>query len=68
MGLFGTLISFGAGYAAGMKFGDKRVNAFRNVKEEARDKESHWRRPRAICARGRWAKVGARSMCAPCVR
>jgi CBS domain-containing protein len=40
MGLFGTLISFGAGYAAGMKFGDKPVNAFRNVKEEARDKVS----------------------------
>jgi len=40
MGLFGTLISFGAGYAAGMKFGDKPVNAFRNVKEEARDKAS----------------------------
>lgn len=40
MGLFGTLISFGAGYAAGMKFGDKPVNAFRSVKEEARDKAS----------------------------
>ena len=40
MGLFGTLISFGAGYAAGMKFGDKPVNAIRNVKEEARDKAS----------------------------
>lgn len=40
MGLFGTLISFGAGYAAGMKFGDKPVNAFRNVKEGARDKAS----------------------------
>jgi CBS domain-containing protein len=40
MGLFGTLISFGAGYAAGMKFGDKPVNAFRSVKEEARDRAS----------------------------
>ena len=40
MGLFGTVISFGAGYAAGMKFGDKPVNAFRSVREEARDKAS----------------------------
>ncbi|MEX2204431.1 MAG: CBS domain-containing protein [Actinomycetota bacterium] len=38
MGLFGTLISFGAGYAAGMKFGDRPVNAIRNAKEEAREK------------------------------
>lgn len=40
MGLFGTLISFGAGYAAGMKFGDKPVNAIRNAKEDARQKAS----------------------------
>jgi CBS domain-containing protein len=40
MGLFGTLISFGAGYAAGMKFGDKPVRAVRSVKEEARDRAS----------------------------
>jgi len=40
MGLFGTLISFGAGYAAGMKFGDKPVNAIRNAKQEAREKAS----------------------------
>ena len=40
MGLFGTLISFGAGYAAGMKFGDKPVNAVRNAREEAREKAS----------------------------
>ncbi|MEX0817096.1 MAG: CBS domain-containing protein, partial [Gaiellales bacterium] len=40
MGLFGTLISFGAGYAAGMKFGDKPVNAIRNAKEDAREKAS----------------------------
>jgi CBS domain-containing protein len=33
MGLFGTLISFGAGYAAGMKFGDKPVRAVRNAKD-----------------------------------
>lgn len=40
MGVFGTLISFGAGYAAGMKFGDKPVNAIRNAKQEAREKAS----------------------------
>jgi CBS domain-containing protein len=40
MGLFGTLISFGAGYAAGMRFGDKPVNAIRSAKEEAREKAS----------------------------
>jgi CBS domain-containing protein len=40
MGLFGTLISFGAGYAAGMKFGDRPVRAVRNAKEEAREKAS----------------------------
>lgn len=33
MGLFGTLISFGAGYAAGMKFGDKPVRAVRRAKD-----------------------------------
>jgi CBS domain-containing protein len=40
MGLFGTLISFGAGYVAGMKFGDKPVKAVRNARDEARDKAS----------------------------
>jgi len=40
MGLFGTLISFGAGYAAGMKFGDKPVRAVRNARDEARDRAS----------------------------
>jgi CBS domain-containing protein len=40
MGLFGTLISFGAGYAAGMKFGDKPVRAVRSARDEARDKAS----------------------------
>ncbi|MGH2673488.1 MAG: CBS domain-containing protein [Actinomycetota bacterium] len=40
MGVFGTLISFGAGYAAGMKFGDKPVAAIRNAKQEAREKAS----------------------------
>jgi signal-transduction protein with cAMP-binding, CBS, and nucleotidyltransferase domain len=34
MGLFGTLVSFGAGYAAGMKFGERPLDAAKKVAED----------------------------------
>ena len=36
MGLFSTIVSFGAGYAVGMRVGDKPVSAARGVMERAR--------------------------------
>lgn len=36
MGLFGTLASFGAGYVAGMKLGDRPLNAAKKAAEEVR--------------------------------
>jgi CBS domain-containing protein len=40
MGLFGTLLSFAAGYAAGMKLGDKPVRIARTAREEVRTRTS----------------------------
>lgn len=40
MGLFGTVLAFGAGYAAGMKIGDRPVTMVRTAKEEARARAS----------------------------
>lgn len=38
MGLFGTLIGFGAGYVAGMKFGDRPVTMVRSTVEQGKAK------------------------------
>ena len=38
MGLFGTLIGFGAGYVAGMRLGDKPVTAVRDAMGQAKER------------------------------
>ena len=38
MGLFGTVLAFGAGYATGMKLGDKPMEKLRETTEQMRDR------------------------------
>jgi len=38
MGLFGTVLAFGAGYATGMKLGDKPVEKLRETTQQMRDR------------------------------
>ena len=38
MGLFGTMLTFGAGYATGMKFGDKPMEKLRETTRQMRDR------------------------------
>jgi CBS domain-containing protein len=41
MGLFGTVLSFGAGYAAGMKLGDKPVVMLRETTHQLRERSGN---------------------------
>src|SRR5215218_4465118 len=38
MGLFGTVLAFGAGYATGMKLGDKPMEKLRETTQQMRDR------------------------------
>ena len=38
MGLFGTTLAFGAGYATGMKLGDKPMEKLRETTRQMRDR------------------------------
>ena len=40
MGLFGTVVAFGAGYAAGMKLGDKPVEMLRETTQQLRERSA----------------------------
>lgn len=41
MGLFGTVLAFGAGYATGMKLGDKPMEKLRETTQQIRDRTGH---------------------------
>ena len=41
MGLFGTVLAFGAGYATGMKLGDKPVEKLRETTQQMRDRTAN---------------------------
>jgi CBS domain-containing protein len=41
MGLFGTALAFGAGYATGMKLGDKPMEKLRETTRQVRDRTGH---------------------------
>ncbi len=41
MGLFGTVLAFGAGYATGMKLGDKPMEKLRDTTQQLRDRTGH---------------------------
>jgi CBS domain-containing protein len=43
MGLFGTVVAFGAGYATGMKLGDKPVEMLRETTQQLRERSGNGR-------------------------
>jgi CBS domain-containing protein len=63
MGLLGTLVSFGAGYVAGMRIGDRPVVAARGAVDQARSRASEMRaRTLGAIGGGRAGTIDVRSV------